>query len=257
MDHFSSTDTQLTRSRFHHAATGTTRPRIAISACLTGERVRYDGDHCHSPAMEWLAGMVEWLPVCPEVGAGLSVPRPPVRLVRLHADAEPHALGRDDPALDVTTALADFARVSAARLADQRACGYLLKSRSPSCGLRSTPLFDADGTQLATTAGIQAQHCRDTLPWLACCEETDLVDRMAAQAFALRCLLTFDCLYAGHAALPDLHRHYRFLHEHFPPAVAAALEQFAAAGQPGVWVGELQHHCERMPAAQLLALFTS
>lgn len=52
--------------------------RVLVSACLLGERVRYDGRDARasSPILtRWLAeGRV--VPFCPEVAAGLGVPRP-------------------------------------------------------------------------------------------------------------------------------------------------------------------------------------
>ncbi len=41
-----------------------TKPRVAISACLLGETVRYDGRHAREPlADEALAPHVTWVPV--------------------------------------------------------------------------------------------------------------------------------------------------------------------------------------------------
>ena len=49
---------------------------IGISACLTGQKVRYDGGHTRDPfLMETLARFVKILPVCPEAECGLGVPR--------------------------------------------------------------------------------------------------------------------------------------------------------------------------------------
>jgi len=56
--------------------------RLGISACLLGEKVRYDGRHKRDPYLaETLGRYVEWIPVCPEVEMGLPVPREPMRLV--------------------------------------------------------------------------------------------------------------------------------------------------------------------------------
>lgn len=255
MDHFSSTRPQATRLRFFHSASATARPRVATSACLNGERVRYDGDSRYLPAIRWLTDAVELLPICPEVGAGMSVPRPPVQLVRAATSAAPRALGRDDKQLDATQALTAFADIAVARLAESRVCGYLLKSRSPSCGLHSTPLFDAAGMQIGTTSGIQAAHCESRLPWLAYCEETDLVDRSSAEAFALRCRLVFDWLHAGSAPLATLYRHYRFLIDRCDAHAQERLVQHLAADDRHASLCELQRHCEQLPPVQLLALF--
>ena len=76
---------------------------VAISACLTGEAVRYDGSGAADalPRRE-LAGVFEYIAVCPEVGIGMGVPRPPIRLVG--AASKLRAVGIDDPGLDVTGA---------------------------------------------------------------------------------------------------------------------------------------------------------
>jgi uncharacterized protein YbbK (DUF523 family) len=57
--------------------------RIGVSACLLGEQVRYDGGHKRNAfLLEELALHVRFVPVCPEVGIGLGVPRESIRLVR-------------------------------------------------------------------------------------------------------------------------------------------------------------------------------
>ncbi len=55
--------------------------KIGISRCLLGQRVRYDGADKYSRICnEDLAERFELVSVCPEVDAGLTVPRPPVEL---------------------------------------------------------------------------------------------------------------------------------------------------------------------------------
>ncbi|OLD64465.1 MAG: hypothetical protein AUI47_05820 [Acidobacteria bacterium 13_1_40CM_2_68_5] len=55
--------------------------RVGISACLLGQAVRYDGGHKRdSIIIEALGCLFEWVPVCPEVEAGLGVPREPLAL---------------------------------------------------------------------------------------------------------------------------------------------------------------------------------
>ena len=57
--------------------------RIGISSCLLGEKVRFDGGHKQDPFLTGTFGrFVEWVPVCPEVEAGLGTPREAMRLVR-------------------------------------------------------------------------------------------------------------------------------------------------------------------------------
>ena len=60
----------------------TGKPRIAISACLLGENVRFNGGHKQSPlCSQALADYFDFVPLCPEVAIGLGVPREPIRLV--------------------------------------------------------------------------------------------------------------------------------------------------------------------------------
>ena len=56
--------------------------RLGISRCLLGETVRFDGGHKRDAFLTDILGRyVEWVPVCPEVEAGLGTPREAMRLV--------------------------------------------------------------------------------------------------------------------------------------------------------------------------------
>ena len=77
------------------------RPKIAISACLMGAEVRYNGGHKESRlCSRTLAEYFEFVPVCPEVAIGLGIPREPIRLVG-DPDA-PEAIGTVNPQINVT-----------------------------------------------------------------------------------------------------------------------------------------------------------
>jgi len=155
--------------------------RIGVSRCLLGENVRYDGATKRSNAVLALFdGRFEAVPVCPEVEAGLSVPRPPVRLVRV--DGRVRALGVEDSALDVTDALEAQARARLAELPPL--AGFILKSRSPSCGLKDTPVLDAgaDGeTRMAS--GIFATRLRERFPRLPLADEEVIADPRRREEF--------------------------------------------------------------------------
>ncbi|MDY0100484.1 MAG: DUF523 domain-containing protein [Bacilli bacterium] len=49
--------------------------KILISACLVGDKVRYDGGHNLSPYINELMNYFELVPFCPEVEGGLKIPR--------------------------------------------------------------------------------------------------------------------------------------------------------------------------------------
>lgn len=159
------------------------RIRVGVSACLLGERVRYDGGDKLAP---WLArelgARFELVPVCPEVGIGLGVPREPIQL---RGDPEaPRAVGVVSADLDVAVELAAYGRAQAARLAD--VCGYVFKSRSPSCGLSGVKLHDASGEVVGATAGLYARQILRALPGLPVAEEGELADPAARRRFIER-----------------------------------------------------------------------
>jgi len=256
MDHFNDTTCEFNPARFYHPQSAQARATVGVSACLTGQPVRYDGRDRYLPAIELLATALRLTPICPEVGAGLTVPRPPVQLIASRSDSQPSARGRDDSSLDVTQKLLDFAHLSVARAAAQSAlCGYLWKSRSPSCGFNSTPLFDESGTQIGQTSGIQAAHFQRAMPWLSYCEELTLIDRLTALAFVLRCRLIFDWMYAGDVELLAQHRHYRFLIDRLPHSDQIAVDEFAKANHKVNYLTALQHGCAGLQSEQLLELF--
>ena len=106
------------------------RPRVGISSCLLGERVRYDGGHKRN---EWIVDVlghdVEWVPVCPEVEAGFGTPREPMDLVRTASGSV--ALMTKHTHRDVTVQLAVFAQRRVDELEREALSGYVLKADSP------------------------------------------------------------------------------------------------------------------------------
>lgn len=111
--------------------------RIAISKCLLGAPVRYDGGSVPSEAVRALAERVETLELCPEVLGGLPVPRKAAELCAGRALCEDGS--------DVTAA---FERGVERALAAIDAAGgvsfAVLKEKSPSCG--SSRIYDGSHT---------------------------------------------------------------------------------------------------------------
>ena len=119
--------------------------RILVSSCLLGERVRYDGGACpcRHPVLErWLAeGRV--VPFCPELAAGLPVPRPAAEIAPgCGGERVLAGQGRvlDRFGNDLTEAFLDGARraLAAARAGGARVAVF--KEGSPSCGV--TRIYD-------------------------------------------------------------------------------------------------------------------
>lgn len=107
------------------------RIQIGISACLLGEKVRFDGGHKNSSyCNQEIAPFFNYVPLCPEMAIGLGAPRKSIRLVR---DGELIRVQSGDGSLDVTDKLNRFSEQKVEELGFLG--GYLLCAKSPTCGM--------------------------------------------------------------------------------------------------------------------------
>jgi uncharacterized protein YbgA (DUF1722 family)/uncharacterized protein YbbK (DUF523 family) len=129
--------------------------RIGISACLLGSRVRFDGQHKRDSFLaDELAPLVEWIPVCPEVEVGMGVPREPVRLIAGASAGGPRMLGLTSGE-DWTSRMTRFSAGRARALEKEDLSGFVLKSKSPSCGMARVKVYpDADARTPAREPGV-------------------------------------------------------------------------------------------------------
>ncbi len=113
------------------------KPVLVISECLEFEPCRYDGARIRFDLVKALAPHVEYRPVCPEVQVGLGIPRDTIRLV---ASDDRNLLVQPATGRDLTDDMEGFA----ARHLDglDEVDGFILKSRSPSCGPGHVKVFD-------------------------------------------------------------------------------------------------------------------
>ncbi|AXJ06891.1 hypothetical protein CFN16_22990 [Pseudomonas fluorescens] len=191
----------------------TSPPKIAISACLMGAEVRYNGGHKESRlCTRTLSEHFEFVPVCPEVAIGLGIPREPIRLV---GDPEqPEALGTVDREINVTTPLAEYGEKMAAELHD--ICGYIFMQQSPSCGLERVKVYHPNGAPLGNGRGIYAQAFCAAHPELPVEEAGRLNDPVLRENFITRVFAYSDwqqVLRKGlsRRALTDFHSRYKYL----------------------------------------------
>jgi len=168
--------------------------RIGVSACLLGQKVRYDGGHKRSDfIVDTLGPFVEFVPVCPEVEMGLGTPRRSLRLVGSAGSAESVQLienpsrGRaeSEPA-NFTAAMNDFARARVAALATEHLSGYVLKKDSPSCGMERVRVYGAGGMPIRNGRGLFAAELIRANPNLPVEEEGRLGDPRLRENFIER-----------------------------------------------------------------------
>jgi uncharacterized protein YbbK (DUF523 family) len=164
------------------------RVRVGISACLLGQKVRYDGGHTLDRRITLPLGrLFEWVPVCPEVELGLGVPR---ETLRLEGDPRRPRLVFERARRDITARMSTWSRRRLAELGRLDLCGYVLKSRSPSCGLRSVPVHRTGrpGAPPRRGSGVFARALMKRFPRLPIEEEEALHERARRERFVRRVL---------------------------------------------------------------------
>ncbi len=114
------------------------RPKVVVSRCLGFDHCRYNGDMISSPIVANLREYVDFLPVCPEVEIGLGIPRYPIRIIIENGEQR---LVQSASGRDVTEVMKAFCTdfLDSAGEID----GFILKSRSPSCGFKDVKVYSS------------------------------------------------------------------------------------------------------------------
>jgi len=157
---------------------------VGISACLTGQQVRYNGGHKRSRyCLGVLNDCFEFEPFCPEVAVGLGIPRDPIRLVGLEGE-HPEARGTKDPELDVTAGLLSVGHDFADRHRHLR--GFILMKGSPSCGMERVKVYHPNGVPHHADQGVFVRALREHNPVLPLEEEARMNDAVLRENFIAR-----------------------------------------------------------------------
>jgi uncharacterized protein YbbK (DUF523 family) len=158
-------------------------PRIVVSKCLEFEHCRYDGEIIASEAVRAMKPLVEFLPVCPEMQIGLGVPRDPIQI---EFDGGRRRLVQPATGRDLTELMEDFCTrfLGSVGTVD----GFILKSRSPSCGLKGVKIFSPDDKSgsSAPGSGFFAEAVRQRFPELPLEDEEGLLDLAGREHFLKR-----------------------------------------------------------------------
>jgi uncharacterized protein YbgA (DUF1722 family)/uncharacterized protein YbbK (DUF523 family) len=193
----------------------TDRVKILVSACLLGEKVRYDGGHKRDLFLnETLGPFVEWVRVCPEVDCGLPVPREAMRLV---GDPTRPRLVTNRTGIDHTERMERWAKARLEELSLLDLCGYICKKDSPSSGMERVKVYGGgDGIPARTGSGVFTRMFMDRFPRIPVEEEGRLTDPVLREMFVERvfCLRRFRDLLArplSRGALVDFHTDHKLL----------------------------------------------
>ena len=151
---------------------------LGVSACLLGQKVRFDGGHKFSNPVSCLGRIFHLAPICPEVGIGMPTPRPPVRLVEERGKIK--LLSIENPQLDFSAEIRVFAEKSLNEIRNY--AGYVFKKNSPSCGLNSI-VYDRHANKIGYARGMYAKSVSDSMPLLPIVEEQQLIRRKDLNRF--------------------------------------------------------------------------
>lgn len=142
--------------------------KIAISACLLGENCRYDGTtKRHNAVIEAFKGddVIAFCPEAPVMGT------PRERISVIFKDKQFSLVG-DESGNDYTQAIE--AQVDLLLQNHPDLDMIVLKSKSPSCGLGTTPILNEKGDVLAFDDGIAVQRLKEKYPKVLIIDEIDV-----------------------------------------------------------------------------------
>lgn len=200
---------------------------VGISACLLGQKVRFDGGHKQSRyCLNVLSECFQFMPFCPEVAIGLPTPREPIRLV---GDADsPRVVGTKNPALDVTDDLKSYA--DQVTRDNQQLCGYILMKGSPSCGMERVKVYHENGMPNVSGSGAYAAQLMKNNPALPVEEEGRLHDPILRENFITRVFVYHEWQETVMKD-PSLHKVIQFHSRHKYQLMAHCYEGYKALGQ--------------------------
>lgn len=114
------------------------KPIIAISSCLLGNNVRFNGSNSNNKMLgETFSDIFSYRIICPEVFAGLGIPRKPIYLQQYNQNI---LVLENDTSRDLTSTLDDACLTLVQKMKDVD--GFILKKNSPSCGHKSVKVYN-------------------------------------------------------------------------------------------------------------------
>lgn len=140
------------------------KPLVLISRCLSFKACRYDGSIIELEEIKELKNEFILKPICPEVAAGMVIPRPPIRLIVLNNRKEIGYIFNDRWQIK-SGILKKVIRQYLRKYSN--AAGMILKEKSPSCGIRESKYYSPPAKKFkGRTAGILIEeYNRLELDW--------------------------------------------------------------------------------------------
>ena len=136
--------------------------KILVSACLLGEKCKYNGGDNYSPTIVEYVKDHQVIPVCPEMQAGMGCPRIPIEIV--------NGVLMDRNGKNVDASMRTAIREILTSIENEEISCAILKSRSPTCGVKQI-YDDTFSGKLISGSGLFAQALKDAGYQVIDCEE--------------------------------------------------------------------------------------
>jgi uncharacterized protein YbgA (DUF1722 family)/uncharacterized protein YbbK (DUF523 family) len=173
---------------------------IAVSACLLGEKVRFDGGHKHDRFVtDELGRYASFVPFCPEAIA-FGTPRPSIRLVNME---DGYNIISNKNGTNLTKELQDRSYQELHKIAGTNLSGIIFKSKSPSCGMGSAKAYLENGFADSKADGMFVAICKEKFPLLPMEEEGRLQDDWLRENFIMQ-LFAYDSIQMLKESKPDM-----------------------------------------------------
>lgn len=158
--------------------------KIGVSSCIMGNLCRYDGKGSKdSFVMDELSQHFELVGYCPEAPI-FGTPRDTIRLVEVDKEIRVH-IGKSGE--DVTKVLEESSQHFAQEAKKDRLCGFVLKSKSPTCGMERVKVYQANNPYNEKKGvGFFAKALREVYPYLPIEEEGRLNDPWLKENFLMQ-----------------------------------------------------------------------
>ncbi|MEM1670172.1 MAG: DUF523 and DUF1722 domain-containing protein [Candidatus Methanomethylicaceae archaeon] len=203
------------------------KPRLVVSACLGFKATRYDGSIIHDEIVNTLREFADLLPICPEVEIGLEVPRKPLVITK---DEYGIHIVSTEKGEDFSNRMEDFAKSFINKLVEID--GFIMKSKSPSCGVGDSKIYGKGGAVVGRINGIFTKLVREAFPLLPFESEKRLLNYEIRRNFLTKIFTIADLRETLPRAkakdLIELHRRNKYVLMLYNPHILKSLGRLIA-----------------------------
>ncbi len=187
------------------------KPQVMVSSCLLGEKVRYDGKHKHLALLtQQLEQELSFVSVCPEMGCGMPVPRPPIQLLDTSVGLQLRQIS--PPHTDYTHRMKHL--VNELVRGYQGLTGVISTSKSPSCGLDDTPISKQPEQATRYGSGYFIHLLKREFPYIAFIDDKLIQQDEHRHRFLLKCFTLKDAIEAFEKGKANGLRAFHFKHQY-------------------------------------------